>query len=97
MDDHIQVLLGRNCFKSHCASVTKVTDLQFDQEESDPRIFLHLADEVQSGLEKIVIHTTDIFIISLMVSDIQQADIYLNTGVKDKRRNSHTHGYKTLL
>ena len=88
MDDHVQVSLGRNCFKSHCTSVTKVTDLQFGQEESDPRIFLHPAYEVRSGLEKLVIHNpdTDIFIISLMVSDILQADIYLNTGVKDKRR-----------
>ena len=79
---------GTKCYNLSRVSMTEVSSLSTSQEEADTRMFLHVQYALNHLQGNIIINSpdTDVFIISLMVSEKINANINLKTSNKYKIR-----------
>ena len=79
---------GTKCYNLSRVGRTEVSSLSTCQEEAGTWMFLHAQHAVNHLQGNIIINSpdTDVFIISLMVSDKSNANIIFKTGNKNKAR-----------
>ena len=78
---------GTKCYNLSRVGMTEVSSLPISQEEADTRMFLHVQYALNHLQGNIIINSpdTDVFIISLMVSEKINANISFKTGNKNKK------------
>ena len=81
------VTAGTKCYNLSRVGMTEVSSLSTSQEETDTRMFLHPQYALNHLQGNIIINSpdTDVFIISLMVSEKINANISFKTGNKNKK------------
>ena len=79
---------GSKCYNLSRVGTNEVSSLSTSQEEADTRMFLHARYALNQLQGNIVINSpdTDVFVISLMVSEKINANINFKTGNKNKAR-----------
>ena len=79
---------GSKCYNLSRVGTNEVSSLSTSQEEADTRMFLHAQYALNQVQGNIVINSpdTDVFVISLMVSEKIDANINFKTGNKNKAR-----------
>ena len=93
------VTTGTKCHNLSGVGMTEVSRLSTPQEEADTRMFLHAQYVLNHVQGNIIINSpdTDVFIISLIVSEKINANINFKIGNKDKKRIINVNKVKESL
>lgn len=98
-DTCTRLLQHSECHEISSNGARIIPELQSAQEEADTRMMIHIHHAKQQGWDQIIVQTpdTNVFVISLSVTDQVGASLFFSTGVKNKKGVIDLNGVKDLI